>query len=131
LAYQDRVIDGDDDMVQNWFDSFEGWVEGKGEVSGSNRIFQTRRGYLGLSCDHIRAGDKVTLLRGGHLPFLLREAGSVQRPNNPGLETKAETTQLVNHKLIGGYCYIHGLSDGQGLEIAEREGIAPQDICLI
>lgn len=96
-----------------------------------NRIFRTRKGYLGLSCDQVRARDKGAVLWGGHLPFLLREAGSVQRPNNPGLEAKSETTPLVAHKLIGGYCYIHGLSDRQGLEVAEKEGIVPQEVCLI
>ena len=65
------------------------------------------------------------------LPFVLRETRTVELPTNSGSGCSTEATQMVRHQLIGGYCYIHGLADGQGLEIAEKEGVMPEKICLV
>jgi hypothetical protein len=51
--------------------------------------------------------------------------------NIPEVGVKHESTEMVTHELIGGYCYIHGLRDGQGLDIAEQEGITSEKICLV
>ena len=113
-------------------DSFRDWLKMKGVNSHEFcSLFRTRRGYLGMSCKHVRAGDKVSILWGGHLPFLLREARTVELPSTPGLGSKTEIMEMVRHEVIGGYCYIHGLTDGQGLEVAEKEGIMPEQICLV
>jgi hypothetical protein len=84
-----------------------------------------------LSCKHVGAGDKVSVLWGGRLPFLLREAKASDMANIPEVGVKHESTEMVTHELIGGYCYIHGLRDGQGLDIAEQEGITSEKICLV
>jgi hypothetical protein len=42
-----------------------------------------------------------------------------------------ESTKRQAYQLIGGECYVHGLVDGEGLKIAEREDSRVQDFCLI
>lgn len=39
------------------------------------RFFITKQGYMGLGPDHTRPGDKVVLLFGSRVPFLIRSAG--------------------------------------------------------
>ena len=52
----------------------------------------SKKGYLGLVPSEAQSGDKVVLLSGGSLPFILRP--------------------VVNHfQLIGG-CYMHGYMKG-------------------
>jgi hypothetical protein len=91
------------------------------------KLFWTGRGYLGISCRHVQAGDKVCILWGGRLPFILRERGPV------GLHSKEDETagETMSHVLIGGECYVHGLADGQGVEIAQKEGLNTEKICII
>ena len=89
-------------------------------------IFKTKNRRFGQSCHHVRPGDKVCLLYGGRLPFILRGAGMTKVVNENG-----ETFQKQCYQMIGGECYVHGLVDGEGLEIARRENLPVEDFCLI
>jgi hypothetical protein len=95
------------------------------------KIFRTERGYLGISCEHVQRGDNVAILWGGRLPYILREHGDTLLPGVRGRPSLTDDTVVPTYKLIGGECYVHGLADGEGLDIAEREGIRPTKICLI
>ena len=95
------------------------------------KIFRTERGYLGISCEHVQRGDNVVILWGGRLPYILREHGDTLLPGVRGWPSLTDDTVVPTYKLIGGECYVHGLADGEGLDIAEREGIRPTKICLI
>jgi hypothetical protein len=45
-------------------------------VGNQAALFRTRGGLIGLACQHIAEGDKVVVLFGGHLPFILGEERS-------------------------------------------------------
>jgi Heterokaryon incompatibility protein (HET) len=60
------------------------------------RLFQTERGYIGLGPAACRLNDRVCVLFGGQVLYLLRE-------------------QDVNHEFIG-ECYVHGMMDGQAVQ---------------
>ena len=87
-------------------------------------LFRTRSGLFGASCLHAAVGDKVCLIDGGGLPFLVRE---VFPRNVDGLRRIFEKQKKL-YQLIGGECYIHGLADGEmGHVNAERK----DTICLV
>jgi hypothetical protein len=88
------------------------------------RLFRTERGYLGISCKHILPGDKVCILWGGALPFILRQVGTATIPqSNQHGGRVVETFEFV-----GGDAYIHGIVDGEALKIAEQGNIAEREI---
>ena len=89
-------------------------------------LFETKERRYGQSCSHIRPGDKICLLYGGRLPFMLREAGLTD-----AVDRNDETAQRQLYQMIGGECYVNGLVDGEGLEIARRKNLPVEDFCLI
>jgi hypothetical protein len=141
ISPRDRVSETRDDTSkpreggnyggENSDGNFATWLQNWNSVHLGKRIFRTERGYLGISCEHVRKGDKVAILGGGRLPFLLREHGSVLLLGARGQPSLTDDTVVPTYKLIGGECYIHGLADGEGLDIAERVGILPTKICLV
>lgn len=72
----------------------------------ARRFFITQRGYMGIGPRNIQEGDRVVILKGGPLPFILRR-GSSDPPETP--EVYKEQFELI------GESYIHGLSDGEGI----------------
>ena len=64
------------------------------------RLFITDSGYMGLTHRSNRVGDKVYVLFGGDMPFVLR-------PKN-------------NHFLFRGEAYVHGIMDGEALTNARQ-----------
>jgi hypothetical protein len=78
------------------------------------RLFVTKRGHLGLGRADTRVGDEVILLIGGSTPFIVRRAHhSVDRKGAPA---------DALYTLIGD-CYVHGLMDGEGMELGIKEGL--------
>lgn len=75
------------------------------------KLCHTAKGYAGLVPGNARAGDKIYLLRGGAVPFVLR-AGRV-----PG-----------QYWLVG-ECYIHGIMYGEALGCEEAR--EPGTVCLV
>jgi hypothetical protein len=97
-----------------------------GLILDSRSLFETIGHRFGRSCHHIEPGDKVCVLYGGHLPFIIRKAGFVN--------LEAGNSQPVNtqaYQLIGGECYVDGLVDGEGLEGVAEGDPRVQDICLV
>ena len=91
------------------------------------KLFRTEKGYLGMTCPHVRAGDKVCVLWGGRLPFVLREKCQVVLATGD-----SEGPQVVmSHVLIGGECYVHGLADGEAVATARREQFDAEEICIV
>ena len=93
---------------------------------GRRCIFETKERRFGQSCHHVRPGDKICLLYGGRLPFILREAGMTDVVKENG-----EKVQRQLYQMVGGESYVHGLVDGEGLEIARQKNLPVEDICLI
>jgi len=79
--------------TENWTE-LAAWLHKRTSRHQKRKLIWTRRGFLGLECRHVQAGDKVCALWGGRLPFILREQeGSVVIKD--GSAQKA-------HVLIGG-----------------------------
>jgi Heterokaryon incompatibility protein (HET) len=65
------------------------------------RLILTKTGYLGVTSNHVEPGDLVTILEGGELPFVLRK--------------------ITNHFVLIGEAYIHGIMDGEAINIGTME----------
>src|ERR1700722_7322026 len=74
-----------------------GW-RSKDSRHGGRELFRTRKRYLGLSCRHVRADDKV-MRQTPSIPLALGR--SVDGPNTPGPRVGGETTPMVVHELTG------------------------------
>jgi len=75
------------------------------------RMFKTETGYMGIAHRSIEIGDKVFVLMGGEMPFVLRPFGG-------------------NYFGFGGESYVHGIMDGEMLAIAKanKEGLKSANI---
>ncbi|KAJ3476544.1 hypothetical protein NLG97_g9097 [Lecanicillium saksenae] len=62
----------------------------------SRRLFYSEKGYLGLARYDAKVGDKICLLHGGSVPYILRQDDE-------------------SCHLFKGECYVHGLMDGEGM----------------
>ncbi|RKU45392.1 hypothetical protein DL546_004382 [Coniochaeta pulveracea] len=71
----------------------------------NQRLFFTKKGYMALGPANIRPGDQIYVFAGGHMPFVVRDAGS--REMIPFVHGKRN----VHHLL--GECYVHGIMDGE------------------
>jgi hypothetical protein len=101
-------------------------------VGNKARLFRTQGGYLGLACEHVRPKDKVVILWGGHLPFLLRECTSKREVSGAARESDASTHAMTAaYTLVGGQVYVHGIMEGEGIGLAERTGFQPREFCIV
>ncbi|EXJ72375.1 uncharacterized protein A1O5_04879, partial [Cladophialophora psammophila CBS 110553] len=78
-------------------------------------FFVTKNGYFGLGPKDTRGGDRVAVLFGSNVPFVLRKRG-------PG--TKYGEWQLI------GETYIHGVMKGELIRQWELGFIESADIVL-
>jgi hypothetical protein len=108
----------------DWFYNFVGNLM----VGNQAHLFRTQRGYLGLACKHIAAGDRVIILWGGHIPSILREAEPESEHKigaadalNPGPDTRS------TYRFIGGQIYVHGLMDGEAADTPQ----APREFHIV
>lgn len=67
------------------------------------RVGVTGRGYLGLFPGYASAGDAVCVLRGCHVPFVLRPAGEEDE----------------GRFVVLGECYVHGIMNGEAMAEGE------------
>lgn len=75
----------------------------------------TRRGYLGLAPRNTRAGDVVSVVKGGSVPFVLRERSTAEVVNSPGEGEQEQKWELV------GESFVMGLMEGQGVGTGEEK----------
>lgn len=75
------------------------------KVNLYRRLFTTSKGFVGMGVQGILPSDVICILYGSSMPMVLRE---------------------VNGEfMVVGECYVHGLMDGEGLEMLQRqEGVA-------
>lgn len=92
---QRKDIEREEPYLPGWFSALQRTVLRK-------RFFITEGGLFGMAPSNIEVGDVVSVLRGGHVPYLLRQ--------------KEDHYQLVEET------YIHGYMDGQAVKDAERDG---------
>ena len=102
----------EDYSLQNELGTFQMQVL---SACAKRRFAVTERGYMALVPHCARIGDRIALILGAPVPFVLRATG-----NYVGWCLQ-ETMQLV------GDAYVHGIMDGEGMEFEE---FAPQMIWL-
>ena len=95
-------------------------------ANGLRSMFETTGHRFGRSCSHVRRGDKVCVLLGGRLPFVLREAGTIDFTYDDG-----NMIQRQAYQLIGGECYVHGPVDGEAQELVDKGECHVGEICII
>ena len=79
-------------------------------------FFITDRGLMGIGPATTKIGDRVAILSGGRLPFILREIGE-QSVSKTGTSLSNTSEALKYHFL--GESYIHGLMDGEAAKEAD------------
>jgi hypothetical protein len=62
----------------------------------SRGLFLSKQGYMGVARYDVKEGDKICILHGGQVPFVLRQKGKYYQ--------------------FKGECYVHGLMNGEGME---------------
>jgi Heterokaryon incompatibility protein (HET) len=62
----------------------------------SRGFFLSKQGYMGVARYDVTEGDRICILHGGQVPFILRQEGT--------------------YHLFKGECYVHGLMDGEGMK---------------
>jgi hypothetical protein len=87
-------------------------------VSSCRQFIITRTGYIGFAPEACQVGDKVMLMPGGKVPYVLRRVeGQWIGPKD------AETLPTPLYSFIGD-AYIHGVMDGEAYDTEKLEAIA-------
>jgi hypothetical protein len=80
-------------------------------------LLATERGYIGIGPSWAEVGDKISIMSGGSVPLLIRESGT------------DEDGELL-HKLVG-ECYVHGIMNGEAVEMARTERLQSQEFVVM
>jgi hypothetical protein len=86
--------------------------------SYDRRFFISEKGYIGLAPSNAAPGDKIAVLFGGTVPYILRR-------NEPESAETSETTWTFL-----GDSYVHGIMDGEVIESLERGEVIEELITL-
>ena len=77
-------------------------------VCNQRKFFFTHRGFFGLGPGALRKGDRLAVLLGSDVPFVIREA----EPD--ALDPTMPVPHDTKFKLVG-ECFVHGLMQGQAV----------------
>jgi hypothetical protein len=77
-------------------------------------LIATERGYLGIAPSWAKEGDEICVLFGGSVPLIIRERGGGE-----GV-----------HELVG-ECYVHGIMNGEAVDIEKMEHVEQRDFILV
>jgi hypothetical protein len=86
----------------------------------TRRFFISERGSFGLAPMDARPGDQICVLFGGAMPYILRETSE---------EVSIDYAQHICHSLVG-ETYVHGLMQGEGIGMIERQEAKAQKFLL-
>jgi hypothetical protein len=81
----------------------------------------TKRGYIGVAPFKTRVGDKVTVLQGGTVPFVLRERTGAPEGGSDGAAGKVGSTK-VRCEFVG-EAFVLGIMEGQAVAQARKEEV--------
>ncbi len=84
-------------------------------------LFRTNTGYLGHTLSSFSAGDEVILPLGSSLPFIIRASG-VRIVEGYG--------ETLVYRLVG-WCYVHGIMEGELVQELRQANNTPSPIFLI
>ncbi|KAL1865485.1 hypothetical protein Daus18300_007130 [Diaporthe australafricana] len=101
-------------FVKPFTDCCVGWAHGRCFVV-------TARGYIGLAPFGTRVGDKVAVLQGGSVPFMLRERAAVAEAEE-GLGGAAAAGQHVRCEFVG-EAFVLGVMEGEAVARAREDEV--------
>ena len=78
------------------------YLDASDAATSARSTFATRYGFVGLGPPNIQNGDSVVILFGADVPFILRQEGD-------------------HYKLVGD-CYVHGIMQGELINLLDRNG---------
>ena len=93
-------------------------------VINGRRLFVTQSGYVGFGPEETLAGDVVTILLGGKVPYILR-------PKNPTTTTTKSRTLETNTYQFLGDSYVVGVMDGEVIDSLDKGEAALEQFVLI
>ena len=77
-------------------------------VKLGRRLVITTSGYLGLIPEAAEPGDHVVIMRGGRVPYIIRQLeGAYEHHNSDGVSTFTKRYEFI------GDCYMHGIVFGE------------------
>jgi hypothetical protein len=86
----------------------------------SNTIWEsTGKGYFGWAPIDCEEGDRVAVLAGGGVPYILRKTPLV-----------AETGKIPEYSIIGD-CYVHGIMHGEAFDLLDEDERQLREIVLV
>jgi hypothetical protein len=88
-----------------------------------NTLFSTRMGSIGMSCRDVHLGDRIAVVRGAPVPLVLRANGGEYN----GTRAPSGCSEL--YSLVGS-AYVHGIMDGEIIEVAECGNMQEEVIWL-
>ncbi|KAL8714717.1 MAG: hypothetical protein Q9225_006509 [Loekoesia sp. 1 TL-2023] len=90
------------------------------QLCSDRRFFTSSSGYIGIVPSNTIVGDRVCVLLGGKQPFVLRPCR-----NN----TKGERSHSLEYTFVGD-AYVHGLMDGEAIDMVDKGVLEMQTLVL-
>lgn len=100
-------------------------------VTETRKLCITESGYFGLVPCHSQPGDKICLLQGGCLPFLLRETPAFDADRSRQRQQRPASTDSIEAYKFIGECYIQGLAKGEGMTLAKERGLVERKFSIV
>ncbi|KAH6708816.1 heterokaryon incompatibility protein-domain-containing protein [Leptodontidium sp. MPI-SDFR-AT-0119] len=128
--YAREENESDEELSRNWWGVVQASREEEAELKENwirhlttvvmnvvehNRFFLTERGLMGIGGSGVCVGDKVFVLRGGNLPFILRSVQDQRQGREGCHHLNSQCFHLI------GTSYVHGIMDGESLKDGTRK----------
>ncbi|TVY45237.1 Heterokaryon incompatibility protein 6,OR allele [Lachnellula occidentalis] len=89
------------------------------------RFFNTRKGYFGFGAQKCEVGDIAVVLAGGSLPYIIRPV-----PSTDEFWAANKLCARTSYRMLGD-SYVHGIMDGEALELGDESARKWQEIVFI
>ncbi|TVY42784.1 Heterokaryon incompatibility protein 6,OR allele [Lachnellula subtilissima] len=89
------------------------------------RFINTRKGYFGFGPEKCEVGDIVVVLAGGNVPYIIRPV-----PSTDGFWAASKLCARTCYRMLGDL-YVHGIMDGEVLELGDESARKWQEIVFI
>jgi hypothetical protein len=99
LEHSTEVASPDDQNLSP-YGRTEAGIRGIHPSTYRRKLIETKKGYIGISAEHVQPRDLVVILLGGQMPFILRK--------------------VDDHFVLVGEAYVHGIMDGEPMDVASE-----------
>ena len=121
-----KTAAGERDLITDWnhMDSVDTFTHQMLVACYGRKFAVTERRYMALVPHCTETGDRIAIILGAPVPFVVRESGDVLGKGDILERKLVDFRQVVN---LVGDAYVHGIMEGEALE---SEDFAPQDILI-